>query len=429
MRILITKPDALGDQIIVAGFIQQLNKQLPEAQIFWQVRSGMEVIWTLLEDTQLIYLEFSHYVEEEAKQIFAADSSKIHIIPYDLNPLDHWNEETWPRIWWWKDMLSAVKWDIVISPSMNHNWFSGLTLRFSEAGKRIGFSKNASWQPLEDSIAETTKALSPSVNIEVASDLAASEYEKIGELFEAITCQSFECEAITLRHRFEWTPKPKQALIFPGVGHQKERAWPIEKWKEISDYLEAKGWESIWIEGPQDAATFEIANEPIPKLRFETNQLHEIALLMSNSSLVLCNDTSYAHIAAAIGVPTVSIFGCGQGGRFFPMRGKVKPVQGRTIEEHCQWHNFIDIWASIREIPTEVVKQAIDDALEKQDFQPVYHDIGLSDTKASETELRRKIFDHHLEMNWENWTRLQLLRESEIKMQELLEKLEGNRQE
>ncbi len=423
MRILITKPDALGDQIIVAGLIQQLNRQLPEAQIFWQVRAGMEVITSILEDTQLIYLEFSHYVEVEADQIFHANPKAIHIIPYDLNPLDDWTEKTWPRIWWWKDMLGAVDWDLVIAPSMNHNWFSGLTMRFSNAAKRIGFAKNASWQPLEDSLAITTRALSPSMTDQIPSSLAASEYEKMGELFSTATASSLDVAAIDLRPGLEWRPKEKRACILPGVGVQKKRAWPIEKWIQVSKWLEKLGWEIQWIEGPHDSEMFSDDASGLERLRFGADQLHALTLTMGEASILLCNDTSYTHIAAAIGVPTISIFGCGQGKRFFPKRGQVKPVQGITIEEHSQWHDFIDVWASVREIPVETVKLAIQEVVENQNFEPAYCYIDVSDTNTADAQadLRQKVFDRHLQMNWENWTRLQLLRESELKMKDLLD--------
>src|SRR5205823_3489075 len=92
--------------------------------------------------------------------------------------------------------------------------------------------------------------------------------------------------------------------------------------------LEAEGASVTWIEGPGDADY--LAGVPAEK-RFALDQQNLQPLLrnLSEADLLICNDTSYVHIAAGFGVPTVAVFGAGQDARFHPAGGRVKVVHGQ----------------------------------------------------------------------------------------------------
>lgn len=91
------------------------------------------------------------------------------------------------------------------------------------------------------------------------------------------------------------------------------KTWPLEKYLSVADYFGTKGYEIIFLGGKQEAAG-------MPLSYFENhmnwhNYLGKTTLLQSAGLLTNCNimlggDTGLMHMAAALDVPTITIFSC-----------------------------------------------------------------------------------------------------------------------
>ena len=103
--------------------------------------------------------------------------------------------------------------------------------------------------------------------------------------------------------------RPHVAL-HPGAGKVENR-WPAERFAAIATRLSARGATVYLIEGPADAeATAQVQSRlavPLPVLR--NVPLNVVAAALGQSDLALVNDTGVMHVAGAMGVWTLALFG------------------------------------------------------------------------------------------------------------------------
>jgi ADP-heptose:LPS heptosyltransferase len=137
-------------------------------------------------------------------------------------------------------------------------------------------------------------------------------------------------------------------VLFPGASWDGKQ-WQIGNFAQIAQQLYSKtGWHGVVCGGPADKAIATDlcgqCNVPLLNWAGRTN-LAQLAAILSNAQLLVTNDTSAPHIAAACGVPTVCILGGGHYGRFMPY--KVEREDGRPIPREiinqmpcfgCNWH-------------------------------------------------------------------------------------------
>lgn len=95
------------------------------------------------------------------------------------------------------------------------------------------------------------------------------------------------------------------ATICVGAGAP-DKMWPIERWSQVGSWLATKGWRVKFVGGPgdPDPGSLEGCENLVGKL-----ELAETVRLVGGSGLHLAADTGTGHMAAAYGVPAVSIFG------------------------------------------------------------------------------------------------------------------------
>jgi heptosyltransferase-3 len=81
--------------------------------------------------------------------------------------------------------------------------------------------------------------------------------------------------------------------------------WPVERFQQLASLLEARGEVVWWIEGPAESGTC-----PAPADRtWRSLALDELARRLSRCRLFVGNDSGVAHLAAAVGCPTLALFG------------------------------------------------------------------------------------------------------------------------
>jgi heptosyltransferase III len=100
------------------------------------------------------------------------------------------------------------------------------------------------------------------------------------------------------------------AAVHPGAG-KAENQWPAEWFARAIVALEGWGAKVFVIEGPADgpavAATFDALGTTRPVLRGVG--LRTVAAALGRAHVALVNDTGVMHVAGAMGVPAVALFG------------------------------------------------------------------------------------------------------------------------
>ena len=99
------------------------------------------------------------------------------------------------------------------------------------------------------------------------------------------------------------------ALIHPAAAFATKQ-WAVENFARVVEFLAERGFTSVAIAAPNEQALLD-------QLRSETNgnvatfalSLPEVTALAARSRLFVGNDSGIAHIAAAVGTPSVVVFG------------------------------------------------------------------------------------------------------------------------
>jgi ADP-heptose:LPS heptosyltransferase len=274
---------------------------------------------------------------------------------------------------------------IALQPTYSREWLLGdAVIRISGAPERIGSSGDNS------NIKKWQKRVSDRWYTRLISASAAPQMELVrnAEFMRGVGEQDFRAKVSNLSSVN--SPPMKDPLIgmipagqkyyvlFPGASWDGKQ-WQIGNFSQIAQELYSKtGWHGVVCGGPADRA---IAADLCGQCNAQLlnwagrTDLSQLATILSNAQLLVTNDTSATHIAAACGVRTVCILGGGQYGRFMPY--KVEQEDGRPLPREiihqmpcfgCNWQCIYERSSSnpvpcIERVSVSEVWQAISEAL------------------------------------------------------------------
>ncbi|MFH1858431.1 MAG: glycosyltransferase family 9 protein [Candidatus Omnitrophota bacterium] len=111
-------------------------------------------------------------------------------------------------------------------------------------------------------------------------------------------------------------PKDRLVAIHPGASSVSKR-WMSERFAEVGDCLREWGYQAVIVSGPQDAeagrAVLRAMKRPGVDACGQTT-VRELASLFKRAELLISNDSGPVHVAVGVGTPVVSIFGRNQPG-------------------------------------------------------------------------------------------------------------------
>ena len=136
-------------------------------------------------------------------------------------------------------------------------------------------------------------------------------------------------------------------VLFPGASFA-GRLWPAERYAQLAERLtERTGWLPVLCGGPSEAPQAALISGRMdrPVLNWVgRTSLAQLAAVLANARLLVGNETSAVHIAAAVGTPTVCLLGGGHYGRFMPYAVEERdgrPLPVAALEHmscfHCDW--------------------------------------------------------------------------------------------
>jgi predicted lipopolysaccharide heptosyltransferase III len=103
--------------------------------------------------------------------------------------------------------------------------------------------------------------------------------------------------------------KREFALIHPAAAFATKQ-WATENFARVVEFLAERGLASVAVAGPNEKAVLETLTSAVPvEIATSTLSLPEVTALAARSQLFVGNDSGIAHIAAAVGTPSVVVFG------------------------------------------------------------------------------------------------------------------------
>jgi heptosyltransferase II len=102
------------------------------------------------------------------------------------------------------------------------------------------------------------------------------------------------------------------AILCPGSVNSRAKRWPAERYAELSDRLTEAGMTVVLIGSQSEmevSAEVSARSERSPLVLTGKTSVAQVVGLISLADVLITNDTGPAHIGAAIGAPTLVIFG------------------------------------------------------------------------------------------------------------------------
>jgi lipopolysaccharide heptosyltransferase II len=289
-RILLTRMKFIGDVVLTTPIIRSVRTAFPDAYIAY-----------MGEKNAVSLLEHNPHLDE--------------IIPFDFSRPTIIEQ---PRVAW---LLRRRRFDVAID--LFNNPRSALLTRASGARVRVGAGRKGRGRLYTIHVRDDGK---PKTAVEFHNQFIRA----IGVAPSARKPEIFltEEEKREARIYLQWLDYENAPLDLtkPLVGIHPGATWPAKRWLperfgELADMIAAKlNAQIILTAGPKDdneiAAVLKHSYTNIKVVR--NLPLRQLAAILSHCSAYVANDNGTMHIAAAVGTPTIGIFGPGEENIWFP---------------------------------------------------------------------------------------------------------------
>lgn len=300
-RIAIIKLSAMGDIIHAMVALQYIKKQYPNLQIDWFVESAFAGVLENNPDiNEIIKLDLKS-IKKDKKEII----NQIKLIKkYKKN-----------------------SYDLVIDAQ---GLIKSAIVSFFLGKSRVGFSKNSTREKLasffytkkvdiaydKNAIERNVKVLSQALNFEITKNDILNK--------KPFLFYKNENEVI-----YEYLSKDKKNVLFVIGASWPSKMYSKEKFAKIINNLDENCLITWGNEAEKDIADF-IANiskaKVLPKL-----DLNSLKAIMSKVDLVIGNDTGPTHMAWALNIPSITLFGNTPGYRNTYITNTNKIIESKSI--------------------------------------------------------------------------------------------------
>lgn len=270
MKILVIQLRRIGDVLLTTPAVTALRKKFPAARI-------------------------DFLVEKNSVSILGGNPEIDQILVYDKKHSFHWLKK-----------IFFTRYDLVVD--FLNNPRSALITFFSFAKKRLGFkSKGRSW----------------AYNLKVVPD-DKSKYV-VDYKFDLLRPLGIERDAEKPRISVESRSLAEAKKFFQAFGppnadwvgisptsRRSTRVWKKEYFAQVSDYLiEKYGVKVIFFWGPGEEKTVDeiFSLTRFPAVKYIPESLEKLVAFISCCQLFISNDNGPKHLAQALDIPTICVFG------------------------------------------------------------------------------------------------------------------------
>ena len=132
-------------------------------------------------------------------------------------------------------------------------------------------------------------------------------------------------------------PNENLLLIHPGAGSQRKR-WALDNFIELAGAMRhMNGAKVVFLLGPAESDLQHFVKKRMEGA-FQIHQIEDLSEVMAFLKAARCfigNDSGLAHLAAIMGVPTVTIFGPSSPKRWAPLGNAVRVLRGAADCAPC----------------------------------------------------------------------------------------------
>lgn len=274
MRVLIIKTTSLGDVIHTLPAVQDAYVAMPNIVFDWVVESSFAQVpsWHPAVDN-----------------IFRSDVRRWRKAPL--------KRASWQAYAQLKRDIQARHYDLIIDAQglIKSAWMT----RWAR-GKRVGFGKQCIKEKLATLFYDKTIEVSPQ----------AHAIERVRQLFsQALGYQYKSAVHYGLSFKRK-VPVQPTALLLHGTTWPTKH-YPLARWRELAENMDAQGIavRCVWGNSQEHERAQAICRglshaEVLPRMG-----MNELVHVINGVSVVVAVDTGLAHLSAALGVPTLSLYG------------------------------------------------------------------------------------------------------------------------
>jgi lipopolysaccharide heptosyltransferase II len=267
-RILFIRPGGIGDAVLLLPVLQGVKQQFPEAE--------------------LVVL-----AERRNAGVFALYPAVDTLLCYD-----NWRH--------WRTLVGK-RYDTVVDTEQSH-YLSAVIARLLRACKRVGFATNN-----RERLFHKCASYSHS-DYEIDSFVRLARVA--GFTIDAVPQSGFITLADEVKTQGRKLLEPlvgrEITAIFPGASIAARR-WEPDKFRQLAQRFIADGYAVVVVGGDVDReSSAAVLNglEHSLNLAGETS-LIQTAAVLNNARILVAGDSGVMHLAAAVGCPTVALFGPG----------------------------------------------------------------------------------------------------------------------
>ena len=158
-------------------------------------------------------------------------------------------------------------------------------------------------------------------NIQIFPGLPPSEWKEHASTYYS-QCLGFS-ETSPFRLSVEPDPLMHDVIIHPGSGG-KSKNWPFDRYLALAEGLGQNNRLVTWCLGPAED-NFPLSDDE-SSIRIES--LPDLARVFGSNRLFIGNDSGITHLAAAVGCPTIAIFGPTDPLKWAPLGHQVIIIRG-----------------------------------------------------------------------------------------------------
>lgn len=278
MKVLIIKTSSLGDIIHTLPALTDAGKIFPAIRFDWVVEEAFAEVpsWHPLVD-KIIPVALRRWRKQPLKTLLSAE----------------WKS--------FRKQLRAEKYDYVIDAQ---GLIKSAFLTYFARGIRCGLDRHSAWEPLATLAYQRTYSVLPEQHavtrvrqlfagsLHYAGPTNIAEY---GIDLDRLLQQTNEKNTVVFLHGTTWSTKH----------------WPEQYWQTLAQHITQTGLRILlpWGNPTEYQRAQKIAaNSPMIEILPKLN-LREIAGVLVNAKAAIAVDTGLGHLAAALNVPTLSLYG------------------------------------------------------------------------------------------------------------------------